>query len=337
MVEGESGILACFPPEERPRYEPSRARILFRSGAIGSLYSGEEPERLRGPQHHYAWMDEFCLYPKLKLLWDNLKFGLRLGQFPRVLGTSTPKPLPFLKKLLASPTTRLSRGSTFDNAANLPDSVVDELREIYGGTNVGRQELEGQILEEAEGALWKRAMLEALRVKQAPNLTRIVVAVDPSVTSTATSDECGIVACGIDGSRPPHGYLLEDASCRLPPAQWAARVVVVARKWNADRIIAEANNGGDLVETVLRTVDTNLPFRKVHASHGKVTRAEPIAAFYEQGRIHHVGGFELLENEQCEFVPGALTTSPNRVDALVWGFSELMLKREKVGQALWLS
>jgi phage terminase large subunit-like protein len=200
---------------------------------------------------------------------------------------------------------------------------------VYGGTTIGRQELGGELLDEAEGALWKRADIEACRVRSAPELVRIVVAIDPSVTSTATSDECGIVAAGlgVDG----HGYVLKDSSCRLPPAQWAHRAISVFDAISADKIIAEVNNGGDLVELVLRTERQNIPFKKVSASRGKVTRAEPVAALYEQKKIHHVGGFEELEDEMCNFVPGELSKSPNRADALVWAFTELMLKPEVQG------
>lgn len=273
--------------------------------------------------------DEAAVYPEPQLLWDNLTFGLRLGASPRTIVTTTPKPTAFLRWLVADSGTILSRGSTYANAANLPANVLARFKAVYGGTAIGRQELEGQLLDEATGALWKRAEIEAGRVRHHPDLVRIVVAIDPSTTSTATSDECGIIAAGlgVDG----HGYVLKDGSCRLPPAQWAHRAVSIFDAVGADRIIAEVNNGGDLVESVIRTERKAIPYKKVTASRGKVTRAEPVAALYEQRRIHHVGGFTELEDEQCNFVPGELAKSPNRADALVWAFTELMLKPEVEG------
>jgi len=332
MIEGESGILACFPPAERPVYFSSKRRVMFRNGAQAFCYSAEEPERLRGPQHSAAYCDEIATYPAVTELWDNLKFGLRLGADPRVVVTTTPKPMRFLNELIADAGTILTRGRTYDNRANLPPAVLAEFERVYGGTRIGRQELEGELLEEAEGALWQRAQLERLRVRSAPELVRVVVALDPSVTAGPDSDECGIVACGLgtDG----HGYLLADDSGVYDASVWAHRAVSRFDAIEGDKIIAEVNNGGDLVEKVIRTVRANIAFEAVRASRGKVTRAEPIAALYEQGKIHHVGGFKALEDEQCNFVPGALGKSPNRVDALVWGFSYLMLRPKREGRVL---
>jgi phage terminase large subunit-like protein len=332
IVEGESGLLNVFPESERPLYEPSKRRITFANGSFATLYSAEEPERLRGPQHNHAYLDEIAVYPEQQLLWDNLMFGLRLGTDPRIIATTTPRPSKFLSSLIASPGTVMSRGSTFENAANLAAPILAEYARIYSGTRIGRQELEGELLEDVEGALWNRTQLDALRVRTAPELTRVVVAIDPAVTSNSDSDDCGITGCGlgVDGQ----GYLLRDASCHVSPDTWAKRAVDLFDALEADRIIAETNNGGDLVESVIRTIRRNIPFEKVHASRGKVARAEPIAALYEQARIHHVGAFRELEDEQITFVPGALPKSPNRVDALVWGFSYLMLKPQRVGRVL---
>lgn len=339
MVEGESGLMNVFPPWERPDYESSKRRVTFKNGAVGFLYSAEEPERLRGPQHHGAWCDEIAFYKEAQSIWDNLKFGLRLGADPRVVVTTTPQPSKFLAGLIADPNTVVSRGSTFDNKANLPAGVLAEFLRVYGGTRIGRQELYGELLNEAEGALWRRAQLEECRRfrHQLPELTRIVIAVDPAVTSGENADETGIVVCGEDGNG--NGYVLADRSCRLPPDQWAAEVVKAFDEYEADRVIAEANNGGDLVESVLRTIRRNLPYKKVHASRGKVARAEPVSALYEQSRIFHAGAFPALEDEQVTFVPGKLgRRSPNRVDALVWGMTFLLLgERKHIGKAIWVS
>ena len=331
MVEGESGLLNIYPPDQRPYYKPSRRLVTFRNGCLGFTYSAEEPDRLRGPQHNYAWLDEIAAYPEPKALWDVMIPGLRLGADPRRIATTTPKPIRFLHDLLADPATAVSRMRTRDNRANLPPSLLAELERVYGGTRIGRQELEGELLAEAEGALWQRARIEALRVKAAPELVRIVIPIDPSVTSGPDSDECGIVpvGLGVDG----HGYVLADRSGVFSPDEWAQRSVTAFDTLDADKIIAEANNGGDLIASVMRTVRPNIPFEKVHASRGKIARAEPVAALYEQGKVHHVGGFPQLEDEMCNYVPG-VSKSPNRMDSLVWGLSFLMLKPVRTGRAL---
>lgn len=278
--------------------------------------------------------DELAVYPDPESLWDNLQFGLRLGTRPRVIVTTTPKPLPFLKKLIAEPSTVVTRGSTFDNNANLPAATLDYFRRVYGGTRIGRQELDGEVLDEAEGALWRRTIIDQTRVRVAPDMQRIVIAIDPAVTSGENSDETGIVAAGlgIDGE----AYVLADKTCKLPPDQWASRAISLFDALDGDRVIAETNNGGDLVESVLRTVRRNISYEKITASRGKVVRAEPVAALYEQGRVHHVGAMPDLEDEMVNFVPGALVKSPNRADALVWAISYLMLKPRPQGRALWV-
>lgn len=331
MMEGDSGLLNVFPPAERPYYKPSRRFMRFRNGAQGFTYSAEEPERLRGPAHHFAWCDEIATYADWPDIWSNLQFGLRIGESPRAVCTTTPKPLRWLKELAGDANTRLSKCTTWDNRANLSPAALAEFERIYAGTRVGRQELEGELLEEAEGALWRRAQIDALRVRQAPELVRVCVAIDPSVTSGPDSDECGIIGAGlgVDG----HGYALRDLSGRLSPDDWAQRAVTGFDALEADKIIAEANNGGDLIVSVMRTVRATIPIEKVHAARGKITRAEPVAALYEQGKIHHVGAFPQLEDEMTNYVAG-VSKSPNRMDALVWAFSFLMLKPAKVGRAL---
>jgi len=332
MVEGESGLLSVFPPAQRPVYEPSKRRVTFHNGSRAFLYSAEEPERLRGPQHGFAWCDEIATYAKIKDVWDNLRFGLRLGDDPRTLATTTPRPIRFLKELIGDSGTVVTRGKTLDNRANLPASQLADLERIYGGTRIGRQELGGELLEESEGALWARETIERARVRSAPELVRIVIAIDPATTSGEGSDDTGLSAFGIgaDGD----GYVLADDTCHLGPAGWAARAVMLFDRFDADKVIGEANNGGDMVEQTIRTERRQIPYEKVHASRGKVARAEPIAALYEQGKIHHVGGLPALEDEMVNFVPGQIKRSPNRVDALVWGASYLMLKPARVGRAL---
>ena len=271
------------------------------------------------------------MYPDPVALWDNLQFGLRLGDDPHIIATTTPRPLGFLKDLCTDPATRITRGSTYNNRDNLPAATLAHFERVYGGTRIGRQELSGELLDEAEGALWTRAVIEASRVRESdvPELARVVVAIDPSVTAGENSDECGIVAAAL--GRDGHGYVLGDASAVLGPDQWATRAVSLFDALDADKLIAEVNNGGDLVEAVIRTVRPNAPYEKVHASRGKVARAEPVAALYEQGKVHHVNALgkayadmRALEDEMTAFVPGMLTKSPNRTDALVWALSYLM-------------
>jgi phage terminase large subunit-like protein len=333
MIEGESGILAVCPESERPVYRPSIRELRWPNGARAYTYSAEEPERLRGPQNTSAWCDEVAAYPKPKTVWDLLLPGLRLGSDPRRVVTTTPKPSKFLAGLLADPTTVVSRLRTRDNRANLAPGVVEDLERIYGGTRIGRQELDGELLEEAEGALWRGAQIEALRVAAAPDLVRVCVAIDPSVTSGPNSDEVGIIVAGLGADG--HGYILRDLSGRMSPDDWAQRAVAGFDHYKADKIIAEANNGGDLILSVMRTVRLNVPIEKVHAARGKITRAEPVAALYEQGKVHHVGGFADLEQEMTNYVAGE-SVSPNRMDALVWAISYLMLRPAKVGRVMGL-
>ena len=330
MVEGESGILAISPPWFRPLYEPSKRRLTWPNGAIATTYSADEPDRLRGPQHDGAWADELAAW-KYSETWDMLMFGLRLGADPRAVVTTTPKPVRLIRELLAAATTVVTRGSTYENADNLAPAFFEKIISKYEGTRLGRQELHAEVLDDVPGALWARKMLDDLRRLAAPDLVRVVVAVDPAVTSEEGSDETGIVVAGkgADG----HGYVLEDLSGRFSPDAWARRAVDAYQERQADRVIAEVNNGGDLVETIVRTVDARVSYKGVHASRGKQTRAEPVAALYEQGRIHHVGSLEDLEDQMCTWLPGM--KSPDRMDALVWALTELMLDgQEPVPQSV---
>lgn len=346
MVEGESGILAVFPPDRPARYIANRRRIEFPSGAIGTLYTADEPERLRGPQHHKLWMDEIASWRYLRSAFDMAMLGLRLGRNPQAVLTSTPKPLPLVKELVArsrldpgsDPLGRvvMTEGSTYENRANLADAFVREVIVKYEGTRLGRQELNAELLEDTPGALWTHTMIE---IKAAPQIMRngesvddlaaVVVALDPSVTSSDDSDECGIIVAGrgVDGN----GYTLADLSARLSPSDWAKRAVRAYYDFSADRIVAEANNGGDLVSTVIAQIDPTVPVTLVHASRGKRTRAEPVSALYEQHRWFHVRPFPDLEDQMTSYTGEAGLGSPDRMDALVWAATDLF----RIGEQGW--
>lgn len=322
MVEGESGVIGIAPPWFRPLFVKSELRLVWPNGVVADLYSAERPDRLRGPSHDAAWADELAAWNHLEDTWDNLELTLRGGSDPRRVVTTTPKPRQGLKRLLADPTTLVTRGATSANADNLARGYMTRLERRYAGTRLGRQELEAEMLEEAEGALWSLARLDRLRVDAPADLARVVVAVDPAVSTGPRSAETGIVVAGLgaDGL----GYVLADLSGRWRPEEWAGRAVAAFRAHRADRIVGETNNGGDLVEATLRAVDARLPFRAVSASRGKRIRAEPVAALYEQGRIRHVGRLSRLEDQMVGWQPGE-GASPDRVDALVWALTELML------------
>jgi phage terminase large subunit-like protein len=336
MIEGESGLLAIAPDERRPRYEPSKRRLTWPNGAIATGYSADEPERLRGPQHDAAWCDELAAwrYPEA---WDMLMLGLRLGDDPRAVVTTTPRPVRLVRELLARAggDVAVTRGSTFDNAANLAPAFLDQIVRRYQGTRLGRQELEAELLEDVPGALWSRDVFEraGFRVAAAPALRRIIVAIDPAVTSDEGADETGIIVAGIGADG--HGYVLDDLSGRFAPVEWARRAVDAYRRHQADRIVAEVNNGGEMVAATVRAVDPNAAFKDVRASRGKVTRAEPVAALYEQGRVRHVGAFATLEDQMCAFTSdydrAAAGMSPDRLDALVWAITELMVASSATG------
>ena len=321
MVEGESGILTISPDGFMPLYEPSKRRLTWPNGSIATLYSAEEPNRLRGPQHHYAWCDELASW-KYPATWDMLLFGLRLGQNPQAVITTTPRPIQIIKDLMKDPRCVVTGGSTYENADNLAPTFITSIVQKYEGTRLGRQELNAEILDDNPGALWHRDVIENLRVQKAPQMVRIVVGVDPAVSGGEESDETGIIVDGIAANG--HGYTLADYTIRGSPLEWARAVVRAFHEWKADRVIGEVNNGGDLVEANLRTVDRNIPFKSVHATRGKAIRAEPIAALYEQGKWHHLGAFPQLEDQLCEWMPNEPNQkSPDRLDAHVWAAVEL--------------
>lgn len=323
MVElGESSILKCSPPWFMPEYEPSKRRVVWPNGMVAIIYSGDEPDQLRGPQHGSAWVDELAKFKYPQETWDNLEFGLRLGNNPQVVCTTTPRPIPIIKKLVADADTVDVTGSSYENLANLATRYINRVIKKYEGTRLGRQELHGVLLDDAPGALWSRDLLEETRVTKAPDLIRIVVGVDPQGAQGEQNAETGIVAAGlgVDG----HGYVLDDATISGSPDTWGKAAVAQYHKLKADRMIGETNNGGDMVEFTIRTVDSTVSFKQVRASRGKQTRAEPVAALYEQKRIHHVGMFPELEDQQCQWVPGD-ADSPDRMDAVVWALTELML------------
>lgn len=332
MVLGESGILACTPKDFRPTYHPSKRSVEWPNGAKAWLYNAVEPDQLRGPQHDGAWCDELAKFRYMQETWDQLQFGLRLGDHPRAIVTTTPRPLPLIRKLLQDDTVFVTRGSTFDNSSNLASPFLKQIQDRYGGTRLGRQELEGEILDDIPGALWNRSTIDENRVKETPDLERVLVAVDPAASSNEGSDETGIVGVGMarDNDGYARGYVLADESLRGTPEEWASAAVRLYRELQADRIVAEKNNGGEMVASVIRAIDRSVPITLVHASRGKIVRAEPISALYEQGRIHHAGRFDKLEDQMCTFsvdnIRDANSGSPDRVDALVWGFSELFEK-----------
>ncbi|TDW63738.1 phage terminase large subunit-like protein [Novosphingobium sp. PhB55] len=335
MVEGESGLLSIGAPWRRPLFEPSLRRLTWPNGAQATLYSAAEPEALRGPQHSHAWCDEVAKWDNASgravASWDNLLMGLRLGHDPRVVATTTPRSVPLVTRLLAESQdgeVAVTRGSTFDNAANLPARFLRAMRRTFSQSLLGRQEIDGELIVDVEGALWSRALLEGCREDAAPACDRVVVGVDPP--ASAGGDACGIVVVGMGQDGTAH--VMADASVeKAGPERWARAVAGTAEAWHADRVIAEANQGGAMVASVLRAAQLSLPLRLVHASRGKVARAEPVAALYEAGRVRHAGLFPALEDEMCGLIAGGAYQgpgrSPDRADALVWALSELMLGR----------
>lgn len=327
MVEGVSGILSVHGTVQRPIWKRSLNRLEWDNGCIAQAFSAEDPEGLRGPQFSAAWVDELAKWRKADDAWDMLQFGLRLGENPRQVVTTTPRAVPILKRLLAETGVVVSRATTQDNAANLAPTFLQNIVNRYTGTRLGRQELLGELIEDRADALWQRSDIEACRVVVVPVLERIVVAVDPPATSGKNADACGIVIAGL--AKSGTAFVLEDATVeQATPLRWASSAVAAFHRHNADRILAEVNQGGEMVASVLRQVDADVPLKLVHARRGKWLRAEPVAALYEQNRVHHVGAFSQLEDEMCLFgldgLPGG--GSPDRLDALVWALSELCLQ-----------
>ena len=322
-VEGESGLLSILNDETIANYNRSLGEVVLHNGSRFKTFSADSPERLRGPQHHRAWCDELGSW-KYTETWDQLMFGLRLGQNPKVVITTTPKPIPLVKELAKRKDVHVTSGSTFENEKNLADAAVIALRERYAGTRLGRQELFAEILEDVEGSLWSRDMLQSAMLKfneKLPDFKRVVVAVDPAVTANKDSNETGIVICATD--HKGQYYVLNDISGVYTPDTWAKKTVEAYESYKADKVIAEVNNGGDLVQKVVKTVDPNVNYKAVRATRGKFVRAEPIAALYEQKRVKHVNRFSLLEDQLCTYNPEISSISPDRLDALVWGLTEL--------------
>ena len=329
MIEGESGILACAPPDFYPTYIPTQKKLIWPNGVISKIYYGTEPNKARGPQSDLLWTDEIAKWQYPEETFDNLLFGLRLGPNPLCMITSTPRPTKFLMELerRTDPKGRKScvvtRGNTKDNYANLSDVFISTIITKYEGTRLGRQELEGDFLDDNPDALWKRSTIDENRVKKIPDLLDyVVVGVDPAATSKEGSDDTGIVvaARGRDG----HGYILGDYTCHETPLKWGEAVITAYNRHEANLVVGEVNNGGDMVENTIKGISPGIPFKAVHASRGKALRAEPVSSLYEQGKIHHFGTFRELEDQQCEWIPGA-EKSPDRIDALVWAVTELNL------------
>lgn len=330
-IPGEgSGLLQVHPKDFMPLYEPSKRRLTWPNGCVASIYNGSEPDQLRGPQHSAAWCDELAKWQYASESWDQLQFGLRLGANPQVLVSTTPRPIKLIKDIMKDSTTHVTMGSTLENANNLASQFVGTILRKYSGTRLGRQEIYAEVLDDVPGAMWNRDLLDALRIRNpanCPPLKRIVVAIDPATTSGEDADETGIICAGLgyDGQ----GYVLEDASGVMSPNDWATVGVKMYNARGADRIIGETNNGGDMIENTIRAVNANVAYKGVHASRGKAIRAEPISALYEQGRVHHVGDFAKLEDQLCAFTQdfdrSTAGYSPDRLDAMVWALSELML------------
>lgn len=353
MIEGESGLLAICPPALRPEWKPSLRKLIWPNGCIAETFSADEPDSLRGPQCEKAWADEVAAwnYPDA---WDMLMFGLRIGKKPQVIVTTTPRPTKLIKAIRKLDSTVRTGGSTYDNSDNLAPSFFTHIINRYEGTRLGRQEINGELLEDNPGALWNLTMIDNHRIKvknissyeelkaikEIPQMRRIVVAIDPPASSKTKSaekkgdnvresDEAGITVTGLGSDG--HGYLLADHSFIAKPEEWGRAAVNAYHEFKADRIVAENNQGGEMVEYVIKATDKNVSYKAVHASKGKLVRAEPISALYEQGRIHHVGTFPILEDQMCDYNPLTSKDSPDRMDSAVWGFTELMLAQSATG------
>lgn len=330
MIEGPSGLKAVAAEEGPPHYEVSRRRLVWSNGAEAYVFSAEDPDSLRGPQFDIAWCDEAAVWPKGQKVWDTLQMALRLGDDPRAMVTTTPRPVELIKALVADESVAVTRAATADNAGNLAPGFLATMQRAYGGTRLGRQELEGELIEDLKGALWTRDSIDAARVTCAPALQHVLVAVDPPVSVGPDADACGIVAAGLseDAGELCRAYVLADASVQgFSPLDWARRVAALVDEVGAGEVIAEANQGGEMVRHALETAGCNVPVRLVHARTGKLARAMPVAALYEAGRVAHVGTFAPLEDEMCSYDGSADRCSPDRMDALVWALRTLMLNR----------
>lgn len=336
--EGPSGIISsipehCFAEGNPNSYNRSSMEIRLWNGSIIQGYAAIEPNRLRGPQFHRIWADELAAW-RYTEAYDQMMFGLRLGDNPQLVITTTPRPTAIIRDLMkrVGADVHLTSGTTFENYDNLAESALKQLEERYAGTRLGRQELYAEVLEDTEGALWSYSMIEETRLTEEdlPNMQRVVVAIDPAVTNTDNSDETGIIVAGIDQNQ--RYYVIDDVSAKMSPDEWGRLAIDCYHKYNADRIVAEVNNGGDLVERLLRNIDTQVPYTPVRASRGKITRAEPVAALYEQKRVHHVGLFKDLEDQLCSYTGSSGQKSPDRLDALVWALTELS---QNTGQVFW--
>lgn len=336
MVKGDSGLIACSPPDRTPVWREANRMLVWPNGAEAICFSAASPEKLRGPQFDCAWSDELGKWPKARAAWDMLQFGLRLGDHPRQVVTTTPRANPVLEALIEDDATITVSAPTRANEANLAAAFLDRVTRTYGGTAQGREELDGELVLDRPGALWTRDLIERQRARSGPPLSRVVVAVDPPASSGEGADECGIVVAGAtaacadaDGKRGAAYVVADRSSQGETPQAWAARAVDAYREFEADRIVAEVNQGGDMVEAVIRQIDPNIAFRAVRASRGKQARAEPVSALYEQGRVFHLGAFAALEDQMRSFGADAAGASPDRVDALVWAITDLMLREPR--------
>ncbi len=328
MIEGESGLLNICPDNERPDYKKNDRKLIWPNGAKSLIFTADEPERLRGKQHMALWADELASWRYVEEAWGHAMLGLRLGDKPLAVITTTPKPIKEIKELLKDPRVHVTRGTTYDNRANLAKDFYSKIITRYEGTRMGRQELNAEILDDNPDALWQRSKIDALRVREHPSLYTVVVAVDPEAANNETSAETGIIVVGCAKLADRiHGYVLDDCSLKDTPAKWAAAAITAYHKHKANYIVAEVNNGGDMVEHTIHSVDPKVPVRQVRASRGKEVRAQPVSALYEKGLVHHVGTFTALEDQLCEWVPG--DASPDRLDSLVWGITDLMLGETK--------
>ncbi|MBY0462080.1 MAG: terminase family protein [Alphaproteobacteria bacterium] len=333
MVEGESGLLNVHTNYERPRFEPSNGRLVWKNNAIAMMYGADHYEKLRGPQFDLAWIDELAKFRHPQKTWDQLMLGLRLGNNLRTIITTTPRPIPLLETLIKDPATVLTRGSTFDNQKNLAKTFVKQIVKQFEGTRLGAQELYAEILTEKQGALWKRSIIHH-HISSNPSWLRVVIAIDPATTHHEQSDETGIIVAAL--SKDQKAYILDDLSGRYSPVDWGRRVIKAYHEHKADRVVVEVNQGGDMVKSIIHSLDPTVSYKAVRASRGKVTRAEPIAAFYEQGRVYHRKLFTDLETQLCEYIPGITTKSPDRMDALVWALTDLLLEnKDSASLKLW--